>query len=341
MRPSTTSVIGLVLVSAACLSAPQPSSRLTGAALSPVASAGPVAGSVPGRPAAVPSSAPSNTLITTPNPLCQPRASLPDSPRVSFVAGPKLDPWRNDPPKWQQQLVDAMWHWTVIEATGLPAVSEEGRSVRVLQDARPFTGPPRFEIQLIEKDVDRARPDRVMILLTDREFSAALPSWPEDKSGPPEQKLEAFLAADSRFARLQATVRARIERAKAEVSARRWVPLSWCQVNPSDAEGAPGRIEDLTVTISPPSAKRAPSIEVRNVAGSVLLDRGDPGLVARSHPGRWGQCTYRPSLSLVAVDQARKVLVVLVAQVGSNDSCDTVPTVHAYRLSSHSASESR
>jgi len=37
---------------------------------------------------------------------------------------------------WERELLDAIWKWTVVEADGLPAVSKDGRTVLLMEDAR-------------------------------------------------------------------------------------------------------------------------------------------------------------------------------------------------------------
>jgi hypothetical protein len=255
------------------------------------------------------------------------------TPHLSFAAPHDVAPAADEDP-WQK-LIEAIWNWPVLEASGLPAVSEDGRSVCVLHDERPFTGPPQFNLKLVEMDVDHTRPDRVTTLLTEREFEAALPAESVPRTP------EALAKARQRLEELAERVHQRVDAAAALITARPWLPLTWYPTSALDAGEEGARAEDLVVTLSQATRKQGPTLHARSAAGPSWLEREAPELRAPSRSSRWGPCTYQPRLSQAAADRERRVLLVQVEQIGPNDLCETVPTVHVYRLGPTEAARPR
>ena len=258
---------------------------------------------------------------------CPSRASLPAGPQLAY-----LPPRDVAPALLEQNLVNTIWTWPLIESHGLPAVSEDGRTVLLLDDARPFTGPPRFDVRLIERDVDRIRPDRNTVLIAASELEATLPAWPEGKTDNPDEMRRSYESARVRFEQLKQKVRARIETARMRIAAEKWAPMPWCDAENSGSDDGVGRVDELRVSLVQAAKKFSPVLRVTLENGTSLLDRADAALVAHARSSAWGSCTYEPHILLVAADQQRRVVVVLVNQVGPSDICDIPPTFHVYRL---------
>jgi hypothetical protein len=267
-------------------------------------------------------------------PACKTRGALPSAPRLVYAAPRIIEQLPSAGSVWERAILDSIWNWTVIEASGLPAVSEDGHSVLLMADARPTTAPPHFDIRIVERDVERTKPDRVTTLIASEELNAAVPDWPEGKVGDPDNERAAFESAKSRFDALQKKVRERIERAQILLAAQRWVPMPWCKNNGTPDGEDTLRVDDLVISLSSPTGKNGPMLRVKLDAGPVLLDRSDRALAAPASNGKWGRCRYVPRLSTVAADAARRVVVVVVDQIGPNDLCDAAPIVQAYGLES-------
>ena len=287
----------------------------------------------PGTAAGSPSSTPSDAGSLPENAACRERGSLPSAPQFTFVGARLIEPPQGDLLTWERELLNAMWSWKVIGAVGLPAVSDDGRSVLVFEDARQDTSPPRFDVRIVEKDVEHTKPDHVTLLIKAEEFEAALPNWPEVKSEHPALEFKTFQSASLRFQALQEKVKARIERAQSQMAERKWVPMPWCTVG-EGTHPSVAQVDTLVVSLLHPLGKDGLVLHVEQDSGPVVLERLDRALAARPHEGKWGRCTYEPMLSMVAADNARHVIVVRVGQVGSNDMCNASPIVGAYRLES-------
>jgi hypothetical protein len=255
--------------------------------------------------------------------------ATPASFALSLAAPKLISAPRQDADAWRKQVL-AMMLSLELKATGLPAVSRDGRAVVYLDRGGFTSGRPPFDWALVVRELRERASERSFRLLSDGEFEATLPVSAEGAAS--ESALAgAYEVALARHERLREQVAARVGRAKAAIAKRVWLPMASCDDAEAGLPGAPLRVAGLSVSLQA-RAPLPPLLRVEDSHGRVRLERSDASLLVPERASGWGACGFAPALHTAAIDPARRVLFVQVTQTVDNDLCAGPFTYGAYRL---------
>ena len=199
-----------------------------------------------------------------------------------------------------------------LDARGLPAVSTDGRRVAVLlRDHDGMRGFPNGALVIL--DVDRDKVVSKTPLLSSDELAKALT--------PPQ------------LAALEAKVRARLARAEVLVAAVTWTKSAAAE-HVWDADAGAFSLPDVAGVAARLVGERLRLTDA--TTSRVLLDQdARPWQLPESPLGPGlTPCAFSPEVAALAVDRARRVAFVLVAQTVTRggDTCDAPVAPHAFRL---------
>jgi hypothetical protein len=219
---------------------------------------------------------------------------------------------------WQERFAARMSDWRVVDAMGFPAVSDDGSTVAVLEDHRRHdwgvAGRPEFTLRLVFVGVGRGVESSVQ-LLRESEWQKTLSGESTHPKVGPKTESDAQKAQEA----LEARVLTRVERAKAQLAARTWLPMS-CVDDPNDETPLGG----LRVSLDGEPL----SLRAVDATGKVRLLHGGAELAVRD------SCHIDTFLAEAAVDPKGVVLLVIGAQVPMSDFCggNDPHVLRAFRL---------
>jgi hypothetical protein len=210
-----------------------------------------------------------------------------------------------------------------LSVEGFPAMTEDGALVAAVTRDEGAIWSTRPYLVAIDPDTDRVI--HKAMIVTERESAEILRL---ETSSP-----QSSAAANQTKTEVRAAVRGRLAELQAWLDARRWLHLAELEISPaskcSDKErggiATPGRDPGAVVTLDLDGVhvvERAPG-------GSVLLDRRFPSWVVRPQD----RCRYEPFVESAAVEPARGVLLLGVAQceVAGGDGCEAPARIHVLR----------